>query len=74
MASQITTLHPKISRHFSLEELSALCFKLEIDFEELAGQTKQKKVQSLLEYIGRRGDDMGESFLKLPGVQSLLAR
>ncbi len=55
MTSQLSTLHPKISRHFNLEELSTLCFNLEIDFEELAGQTKQKKVQSFLEFINRRG-------------------
>ena len=57
MTGQITNLHPKISRHFTLDELSTLCFQLNIDFEELAGETKQKKVQSLLEYIVRRGDE-----------------
>ena len=55
MSNQITGLHPKISRHFNLEELSLLCFKLEIEFEELAGETKQKKIQSLLELIVRLG-------------------
>ena len=57
MTSQISSLHPKISRHFNLEELSTLCFTLEIEFEDLAGATKQKQVQSFLEFILRHGDE-----------------
>ncbi len=71
MTSRIIKLHPKISHHFNLNELSTLCFDLDIDFEELAGETKQKKIQSLLTFIIRRGDE--ETLLtqleqKRPGV------
>lgn len=63
MISQMTSLLPKISRHFNLDELSEICFNLGIDSEELAGEIKSKKIQSLLTFIDRRGDE--EVLLKL---------
>lgn len=45
----------EIERKFSLDELKALCFDLGIDFDSLPGQAKLGKVQSLVEYVNRRG-------------------
>lgn len=57
MSSQITSLHPKISRHFNLDELALLCFQLDIGYQDLAGETISKKILSFLEYIVRHGDE-----------------
>lgn len=43
-----------ITGHFSLEELSVLAFELDIDADELAGDTKTAKALSLLRYCQRR--------------------
>ncbi len=51
--SQPTDLHRKISLFFSLEELQSLCFDLGIEFENIAGGTRQAKATSLVGYCNR---------------------
>jgi energy-coupling factor transporter ATP-binding protein EcfA2 len=47
-------LHSQIIEVFNLDELSQLCFYLDVNDEELAGETLSAKSQSLLEYFDRR--------------------
>jgi hypothetical protein len=44
-----------IIQHFDLEELKAIAFDLSIDWDDLSGETKPTKVQSLIMYLARRG-------------------
>ena len=43
-----------LSRFFSLEELRTLCFDLNIDFENLKGESKEAKILSLIQFCQRR--------------------
>ena len=53
--SQILThLRDQIARRFDLEELQALAFDLEIDWDELPGRTKTARIQSLLIHLAQR--------------------
>ncbi len=40
---------------FSLEEMAQLCADLNIDFESIAGDTKEAKALELVQYCARRG-------------------
>ncbi len=40
---------------YNLEELAQLCFALNVDYDELAGQTKSAKTRELVQFMGRRG-------------------
>lgn len=44
-----------LETHFNESELRHLCFLLEIDYENLPGQTKQDKVRELVTYSERHG-------------------
>ncbi len=55
LTEQLHPLRKALARHFNLGELSALCFDLGIDYEELAGATKTEKVTALLDYCERHG-------------------
>lgn len=44
-----------IHDNFNLEELSSLCQKLNLDYENLSGETRNAKAQTLYEYLDRRG-------------------
>jgi hypothetical protein len=44
-----------LNTYFSESELRALCFELEIDFENLEGSTKNGKALALIQYCQRRG-------------------
>jgi Effector-associated domain 7/AAA ATPase domain/WD domain, G-beta repeat len=41
--------------HFSLDELRSLCADLDVDFDELRGETKTTKADALLERLDHRG-------------------
>ncbi|MCA9996928.1 MAG: tetratricopeptide repeat protein [Anaerolineales bacterium] len=46
-------LRAALEQHFNLEELQRLCFELSLDYENLAGSTKEAKTMSLVEYAQR---------------------
>lgn len=45
----------KMAAKFSLGELRNFCIALEVDFDELRGETKTDKAASLLDYVCRKG-------------------
>jgi hypothetical protein len=51
--SEIIKLCSLIEARFSLNELSDLCFRLEIDFENLGGTTKKNQSLELVKYCQR---------------------
>ncbi len=44
----------KIEKGFNLSEIKVLCFDLQIDYENLAGETKKAKVLSLVQYCQKQ--------------------
>lgn len=48
-------LSQKMQAYYNLDELRGVCFDLGIDFENLAGETKQRQVVSLIQYCERHG-------------------
>jgi hypothetical protein len=44
-----------LHRHFSLDELNDLCARLDVDYEDLRGQTRREKSHALFEYLVTRG-------------------
>lgn len=48
-------LRDQMNQYFSVSELRTLCFDLGIDYEDLAGSTKQLKVIELIGFVQRRG-------------------
>ena len=51
----LPNLRDLLAHHFSLEELRALCFDLGIEAEDLPGEDRPGRAQSLIEYCLRRG-------------------
>jgi hypothetical protein len=51
----IIDLRNQIADHFNLHELRALCFELEYEFEDLAGEGKSPKCLSLVDTMRRHG-------------------
>ncbi len=45
-----------IDNHFNLEELKELCFNLNIDYDNLSGETKKIKISELIKYLNRRSN------------------
>lgn len=54
-----------LNRYFSLEDIKTLCFYRDIPYDNLAGDTKQGKIVSLLEYIEDSNHDGLRKFIKL---------
>lgn len=54
-AFYLRNLRRKIIEHFNKDELQTLTFDLEVDWDELKGEEKSKKTQSLIMYLGRQG-------------------
>lgn len=44
-----------ITQGFNLNELRSLCFDLDLDYENISGETKESKVRELVMYCERRG-------------------
>ena len=42
-----------LNKHFNIEELQNLCFYLDIDFEQIPGDTKTSKARELVSYANR---------------------
>ena len=51
----LPNLRDLLAHHFSLEELRGLCFDLGLEYEDLPGETRPGRAQSLIEYCLRRG-------------------
>ena len=52
--TDLQELLEKIDRHFDESELSELCFTLNIDYENIKGETKKDKARELILYLNRR--------------------
>lgn len=48
-----TDLLKQMSTYFNNSELRALCFKLDIEYENLGGESKDAKILSLIQYVRR---------------------
>lgn len=59
MAEDRNSLLQFLVRHYTLEELKTLCFKMFVDFDNLAGDTKSSKARELILYL-ERGSRMAE--------------
>lgn len=61
------SIHEKVSlllgEHFNIDEVKTLCFSLEIDYENLPGETKNSKIRELILYV-RRIDRFQDLLLK----------
>jgi internalin A len=47
-------LQERLMQAYDLSELQQLCFELNIDYENLPGQTKSAKTRELVQFMGRR--------------------
>ncbi len=48
-------LQSQLTRLFNAEELRTLCFELNVDYDDLAGESKSGKARELVTYLNRRG-------------------
>ena len=65
-------MYEVLINYFSLGELRTLAFDLNIEFEDLSGETKSTKALSLIEFADRRGrlDDLVRYVMRLrPNVE-----
>ena len=63
LPSELMQLHEFLVEFFSLSELRDLCFKLDVEYENLSGiETRKAKSRELLLYLGRKRqfDDLWE--------------
>jgi hypothetical protein len=44
-----------MNQHLTLEEVRTACFDLKVDFDNLAGQTKNEKIIEFILYLDNRG-------------------
>lgn len=51
----LANLRDQITASFNIDELKDLCFELQIDYEDLPGDSKRAKVRELIEYCQRHG-------------------
>ncbi|MBE2223102.1 MAG: NACHT domain-containing protein [Anaerolineae bacterium] len=47
-------LRRQIAQSFTLDEIRTLCFDLDVDYDELRGETKSSRIVSLVEYMQHR--------------------
>lgn len=52
--TQASYLYTHIIQAFNLDEIRQLCLHMQVNFDELSGDTLSSKVQSLLQYLARR--------------------
>ena len=50
----LTQLRNAIAQQFDTNEIVLLCADLRVDYDNLAGDTKERKVQELINYLKRR--------------------
>lgn len=51
----VTDLQNALNRYFSIDELEALCLSLDLDYEGLPGESKQRKIVELIQHMVRTG-------------------
>jgi hypothetical protein len=51
----LASLREQISSNFNLDEIRSLCFDLDINYENLSGDTLDRKAQELVAHCNRRG-------------------
>jgi hypothetical protein len=51
----LARLYTSLERHFSDDELRALCFDLSVPYDDLPGRTRPAKITALIEHLDRRG-------------------
>lgn len=51
----LVKLYQKIDRHFDESELQDLCFRLNVDFDNLPGSGKRDKARELVKFMDRHG-------------------
>lgn len=55
-SAYLSDLHKLINKYFSLEEVRDLCFKLGIDFDNVAGENKSARIRELILQMARRDE------------------
>lgn len=55
LSSPYTKLVDFLDSYFDLEELQILCIALDIDFEEISGNSIHSKITALIDFLERRG-------------------
>ncbi len=50
-----SSLPDQISQHFNVEELRSLCYDLQIEYENVRGETREAKALALVEHCARHG-------------------
>jgi len=55
MAEDRNTLLNFLARHYTLDEMKTLCFKLFVDYDNLGGDTKSAKARELILHLERGG-------------------
>lgn len=57
----VTDLQNALNRYFSIDELEALCLSLDLDYEGLPGESKQRKIVELIQHsdAAKRRSDTG---------------
>lgn len=53
--ANLVSLFQKVDRAFNESDLRDLCFRLHVDYEDLAGSTKRDKVRELVMWMDRNG-------------------
>jgi hypothetical protein len=51
----LARVYTSLERHFSDDELQALCFDLGVPYDDLPGRTRPGKITALIEHLDRRG-------------------
>lgn len=54
-AQYLSELHQKIDQYFSLEEVKQLCFELNVDYENIPGDTRSAFIRNLLVSLAKHG-------------------
>ncbi len=54
-STYLTQLHQLLNEHFNLAEIRDLCFRLNVDYESVAGDEKPSRIRELLLRLGRNG-------------------
>lgn len=54
-ANYLTQLHKLLNNHFNLAEIRGICFRLNVDYESVAGDEKPSRIRELLLGLGRNG-------------------
>jgi hypothetical protein len=66
MTNSFSRLHQSIVSCYDLEDLRTLCFTLDVEYDDLRGETRSDKARELIRYMRRQGrlDELLEQILK----------